>query len=147
MLVLISLNLLPSQFYLKELQSFLRRAFLYVFACMSLRKASQGVHNSSTRCNFSMICRPTGTLHRYRYTRIQCLWNYICSFKILQSYGIQYKLTVLIANDEVNCHFNSLAAPYIGGLWEAAVKFAKHHLRRIMGYRGLFFEKLEGQLC
>jgi len=30
-------------------------------------------------------------------------------------------------------HFNSPASPHMGGLWESAVKSAKHHLRRIMG--------------
>jgi len=46
-------------------------------------------------------------------------------------------LQVALANDRVQWHFISPAAPHFGGLWEAGVKSFKFHLRRVVGSRTL----------
>ena len=38
-------------------------------------------------------------------------------------------------------------SPYFGGIWEAAVKSAKFHLKRILGDHKLTFEELSTVLC
>ncbi|XP_076660639.1 uncharacterized protein LOC143363994 [Halictus rubicundus] len=51
------------------------------------------------------------------------------------------------AIDGVSWHFLPPAAPHFGGLWEAAIKSVKHHLRRCIGAHTLTFEELSTFLC
>ncbi|XP_076659957.1 uncharacterized protein LOC143363234 [Halictus rubicundus] len=55
------------------------------------------------------------------------------SFRVLQA-----ELTKL----RVQWHFNPPASPHFGGLWEAAVKSTKHHLRRVLGESKLTYEEM-----
>ncbi|XP_050054367.1 uncharacterized protein LOC126549384 [Aphis gossypii] len=52
-----------------------------------------------------------------------------------------------LATDGTEWHFNPPSAPHMGGLWEAAVKSAKHHLLRITGSAKINFEELTTMLC
>ena len=56
-------------------------------------------------------------------------------------------LLATIAAEGIEWKFNPPAAPHFGGLWEAAVKSVKHHLRRQIGEQKLTFEELSTLLA
>ncbi|XP_011265941.2 uncharacterized protein LOC105257184 [Camponotus floridanus] len=52
------------------------------------------------------------------------------------------RIAHIAASDGIRWKFNPPAAPHFGGLWEAAVKSTKHHLRRVLGDTTLTFEEM-----
>jgi len=49
--------------------------------------------------------------------------------------------------DSVDFHTFRLHSPYMGGLWEAAIKFAKTHLRKIIGITPLSYVNIYTKNC
>jgi hypothetical protein len=52
-------------------------------------------------------------------------------------------ITHQLADTGTHFHFNSPSAPHQGGLWEAGVKSAKFHLKRVVGSTTLTFEEFQ----
>lgn len=57
------------------------------------------------------------------------------------------RISQAISRKGISWHFNPPAAPHFGGLWEAAVKSTKYHLRRVIGETTLTFEEMSTLLA
>lgn len=55
---------------------------------------------------------------------------------------VVHRIIGRLADEGIRWRFNPPAAPHFGGLWEAAVKSVKHHLRRVIGELRLTFEEI-----
>lgn len=54
-------------------------------------------------------------------------------FALLKDKGHQERIISWSNDQGIQWHFNPPNAPHFGGLWEAAVRATKHHLRRVVG--------------
>lgn len=73
--------------------------------------------------------------------------NFVGSNKILNREYLNLKSTLdssfykAITDMKIQWHFNAPGWPSAGGLWEAAVKSLKYHLKRVIGEQKLTFEE------
>lgn len=77
--------------------------------------------------------------------------NFVGAAKVLKNYlqsqTSSQSVVDLLANEGVQWHFIPPSAPHFGGLWEAAVKSAKHHLLKVTKGALLSFEEMNTLLC
>lgn len=55
---------------------------------------------------------------------------------------VKNEVSRFLSNNQITWHFIPARSPHMGGLWEAAIKSAKYHLKRIIGDAALTFEDL-----
>lgn len=118
------------------------KVYMCVFICMVTKAVHLEVVTDLTADSF------IATLTRFVSRRglcsdifSDCGTNFIGANTILQklikenifSPQGQKKIHHFTSMKGINFHFNPPSAPHQGGLWEAAVKSAKYHLRRVMG--------------
>ncbi|XP_023247411.1 uncharacterized protein LOC111643569 [Copidosoma floridanum] len=61
---------------------------------------------------------------------------------LLDSERFKSQVSDFALAQKIEWHFNPPLSPHFGGLWEAAVKSCKHHLRRVVGDRLYTYEIL-----
>ena len=62
-------------------------------------------------------------------------------YKFLSSTEVQATIHSFSLNHKITWHTIPERAPHFGGLWEAAVKLTKHHLKRVVGQQKLSYEE------
>ena len=62
-------------------------------------------------------------------------------YRFLSAETTSSSIQAYLLSNRINWHCIPERAPHFGGLWEAAVKSTKHHLRRVIGLQRLDFEE------
>lgn len=129
------------------------KAFIVVFVCLSSKAVHLDVASDYTADAF------LAALRRFVARRGLCSSLYSdCGTNFV---GADAQLRALfsassregrciaerLAEERIRWHFNPPAAPNFGGIWEAAVKSMKHHLRRVIGDATLTYEEMATLLC
>ncbi|XP_024883847.1 uncharacterized protein LOC112462352 [Temnothorax curvispinosus] len=124
------------------------KAFIAVFVCLSSKAVHLDVVSDYTTDAFLAAFRRF-TARRGLCEEIysDCGTNFVGADRVLQnmfraSSADGRRIAHSVTSEGVKWHFNPPAAPHFGGLWEAAVKSTKHHLRRVIGESTLTFEEM-----
>ena len=68
-------------------------------------------------------------------------------YEVLTAKKTQDSISSYLLSQKVQWKMTPVKAPHFGGLWEAAVKAAKYHLKREIGLRLYTYDELETILC
>lgn len=63
-------------------------------------------------------------------------------FRLWKDYSHRQDVARFCASEGIDWHFNPPGSPHFGGLWEAAVRSAKHHLLRVIGCNPVLHEDM-----
>lgn len=128
------------------------KGYMCLFICM----ATKAVHLEPVSCLSTegflealrrFVSRRGLCAHMYS----DCGTNFVGADRELREVMEKTEVNNAIADDlssrGIQWHFNPPSAPHHGGLWEAGVKSAKHHLRRVVGNNLLTYEQFHTVLC
>ena len=131
------------------------KAYLAVFVCLASKAVHLEVVSSKSTEAFiatfkRFITRRNAPQHLYsdngsNFVGAKNEMKELFNFLSLSSTQISIK-EALLAN-KIEWHFIPDRAPHFGGIWEAAVKAAKHCLKRAVGKTMLTFEKMTTVCC
>lgn len=63
-------------------------------------------------------------------------------YALINSELFQRKISEFAVENKIKWQFNPPESPHFGGIWEAAVKSFKHHLKRVIGDKLLTYEEM-----
>ncbi|XP_070528256.1 uncharacterized protein [Cardiocondyla obscurior] len=123
------------------------KAFLAIFICFSTRAIHIELVSDYTTAAF------LAALRRFISRRKICSTilsdrgtNFVGADKELRKFFAECikskEFAKTLANQEIKWKFNPPSAPHFDGIWEAAVKATKHHIRRVIGEATLTFEEM-----
>jgi hypothetical protein len=124
------------------------KAYIGVFICMS----SKAVHlelisDCSTESFLSALKRFVSRRGKPRYIHSDNAKTFVGAEaelqQMLKSTKFQTHVVNPLINDNITFCFIPPSAPHMGGLWESAVKSAKHHLKRVAGNALFSFEEMQ----
>ena len=145
-------------YFLKE--GYVRRpvqikAWMAVFVCFCTKAVHLELVKDATAASLvaclSRFCSRRGlplTIHSDNGSTMIGAKNELSDlYSVLQASKTQDCIQSYLLNQKVQWKLTPVKAPHFGGLWEAAVKAAKYHLKREIGQRLYTYDELETILC
>ncbi|XP_063896667.1 uncharacterized protein LOC135118464 [Helicoverpa armigera] len=130
------------------------KGYVVVFVCMATKLVHLDLVSDLTSSAFlAALRRMAGRKGSPKHLYSDNGTNFVGANKILQEELEQIQKTFdqdfikEITSLEIEWHFNAPSWPTAGGLWEAAVKSLKYHLRRVVGEQKLTFEEFSTVLA
>ncbi|XP_025266744.1 uncharacterized protein LOC112638750 [Camponotus floridanus] len=124
------------------------KGFIIVFICFATKAVHlEAASDYSTDAFLAAFRRFTSRRSLCEEVYSDCGINFVGADRELRllfqaSSSDGRRIAHLAASDGIWWKFNPSAAPHFGGLWEAAVKSIKHHLRRVLGDTTFTFEEM-----
>lgn len=125
-----------------------RKAFIAVFVCLSTKAVHLDlVSDYTTEACLAAFRRFVSRRELCQAVYSDCGTNFVGADAQLRSFfsaGSKEarEIASKLAADRVQWHFNLPSAPHFGGLWEAAIRSLKHHVRRVVGEATLTYEEM-----
>lgn len=128
----------------------LLKSYVCVFVCMTTKAIHLETVSDLTTASF-MACLKRFVARRGKPQHIYSDngTNFVGAFReleevyaLMRTAKMQTAVNHYCTNDRINWHFSPARAPHFGGIWEAAVKSFKFHLRRITNKLVLSFEEM-----
>ena len=131
------------------------KGYLAVFVCLATKAVHFEVVSAKTTIAFiatlkRFISRRNVPQHIYSDNGSNFIGarNQLCDlFDFLSLPTTQIQVKEALLAQRIDWHFIPDRAPHFGGIWEAAVKGAKHCLKRVVGKTMLSFEELSTVFC
>ncbi|XP_076660452.1 uncharacterized protein LOC143363803 [Halictus rubicundus] len=129
------------------------KGYVAVFICFSTRAVHiEAVSDYSTAAFLAAFRRFTGRRGTCSSLTSDCGTNFVGADRELRrlftaSTREAASIGRQLAKDGVTWKFIPPGAPHFGGLWEAAVRSLKHHLRRVVADDPLTYEEFSTLLC
>ncbi|KMQ85188.1 hypothetical protein RF55_16392 [Lasius niger] len=124
------------------------KGFIAVFVCFATKAVHLEVASDyTTEAFLAALRRFTARRGLCKDTFSDCGTNFVGADRQLQelfraSSPDGQRIAHAVSTDGMKWHFNPPSAPHFGGLWEAAVKSTKYHLRRVIGETTLTYEEM-----
>jgi hypothetical protein len=126
------------------------KGYIAVFVCLAVKAVHLEVVTSLTTDAFIAALRrfiarrgTPSTIYSDNGTNFKGAANHFQELhKLLQSSSHVEKVQDYLSKEKSEWKFVPPHCPHFGGLWEAAVKSMKHHLRRILGNNVCTYEEL-----
>lgn len=126
------------------------KAYLCVFVCFVTRAIHlEVVSDLSTNSFLNSLKRFIGRRGKCKVIYSDCGTNFIGAnnemrgfLNQIQNNKFNNEIINYLSQDGINWKFIPPKSPHFGGLWEASVRQAKYHLKRIVGNAALTFEEL-----